>query len=113
MLFKKDEEVHIVKQCPFTKASSGVLEFPPQLVAKVAGAVQDQIEWMVLLLGTRSADGFHVKVTDFRVPKQRRSGADVKMAEPMEGDGSTVDDAVVGVLHSHHHMGDKVWYTSL
>lgn len=105
MLFKRDEEVHIVKSCPVSKASTGVLEFPPELVAKVSGAVQDSIEWMVLLLGERSADGFHVKVTDFRVPKQRRSGADVKMAEPMEGDGSTVDDAVVGVLHSHHRMG--------
>jgi hypothetical protein len=105
MLFKKDEEVHIVKSCPVTKASTGVLEFPPQLVAKVAGAVSDHIEWMVLLLGERSTDGFHVKVTDFRVPKQRRSGGDVKMAEPMEGDGSTVDDAVVGVMHSHHKMG--------
>ena len=105
MLFTSKDEVKIVKSCPVTKASTGVLEFSPELVAKVAGAVQDSIEWMVLLLGERSADGFHVKVTDFRVPKQRRSGADVKMAEPMEGDGSTVDDAVVGVLHSHHHMG--------
>lgn len=105
MLFDAKEEIKIVKSCPVTKASTGVLEFSPELVAKVAGAVKDKIEWMVLLLGERSADGFHVKVTDFRVPKQRRSGADVKMAEPMEGDGSTVDDAVVGVLHSHHSMG--------
>ena len=105
MLFKKDDEVHIVRSCPVSKASAGVMEFPPHLIASISGAVQDSIEWMVLLLGERSADGFHVKVTDFRVPKQRRSGADVKMAEPMEGDGSTVDDAVVGVLHSHHRMG--------
>lgn len=105
MLFKDKDTIKIIKTCPVVRASAGVLEMPAELVAKVAGAVTDGIEWMVLLIGERSADGFEVKVTDFRVPKQRRTGGDVSMTEPMEGDGSTVGPEVVGVLHSHHRMG--------
>ncbi len=105
MLFKEKDAIKIVSGCPVAKGSVGSMEFSPELVAKIAGAVKDNIEWMVLLVGERSDDGFHVKVTGFRVPKQQRSSGAVNMTEPMEGDGSTVGDDVVGVLHSHHRMG--------
>lgn len=105
MLFKQNEAIKVVSSCPVVKASKGVMEFPPELVAAIAGAVLDKIEWMVLLLGERSEDGFQVKVTGFRVPQQRRTSNDVSMTEPMEADGSTIGEDVVGVLHSHHSLG--------
>ena len=112
MLFKDNEALTVVSKCPVSVASKGVMEFAPELIPVVAGAVLDTIEWMVLLTGERSEDGFHVKVTGFRVPQQRRTTGDVSMTEPMEADGSTIGEDVVGVLHSHHSMGSEVCYTS-
>lgn len=91
--------VEEVKTCPVTRMSSGVITITPEYIAMVAGAVRDNIEWIVLLNGTRSEDGYEVNVERFSVPEQTRSGAHADMKE------LDLDDDVVGVMHSHHTMG--------
>jgi hypothetical protein len=93
-------EIETVEGCPVTKGSEGVITFTPEQIAMVAGAVRDKIEWMVLLHGERSADGYEVRVDRFTVPPQYRSGAEVELAEEI-----ALPEDCVGVMHSHHHMG--------
>lgn len=89
----------VVKACPVSKASQGVITMSPGLISQIAGAVRDKIEWIVLMNGKRSADGFEVIVDRFTVPQQYRSGGDADMLD------TQMDADVVGVMHSHHKMG--------
>lgn len=93
-------KIETVSDCPVTRGSRGVLTMTADQIAMVAGAVRDNIEWMLLLHGERSADGYSVRVDRFTVPKQHRDGAEVEMAEEV-----VLADDVVGVMHSHHRMG--------
>jgi hypothetical protein len=93
-------KVETVESCPVTRGSSGVMTMTVEQIAMIAGAVRDKIEWMVLLHGTRSADGYEVKVDRFTVPQQYRSGQEVELAADI-----TLPDDCVGVMHSHHRMG--------
>jgi proteasome lid subunit RPN8/RPN11 len=96
-------KLEIVKNCPVTNGSKGVMVMAPSLIATIAGAVRDDIEWIAYLNGTRSADGFEVVVKEFTIPQQYRSGSE---AEIVGGkDGVALADDVVGVIHSHHRMG--------
>lgn len=92
--------IDTIEECPVTKGSMGVMTFTADQIAMIAGAVRDKIEWMVLLHGERSADGYEVKIDRFTVPPQYRSGAEVELAEDI-----TLPEDCVGVMHSHHHMG--------
>ena len=92
--------IETVDGCPVTKGSEGVMTFTADQIAMVAGAVRDKIEWMVLLHGERSEDGYEVKVTRFTVPAQYRSAGEVELAEDI-----TLPEDCVGVMHSHHRMG--------
>lgn len=91
--------VTTVKRCPVTENSAGVVRMAPELIATIAGAVRDDIEWIALLVGKRSEDGLEVEVTDFLIPKQHRSAAEAQLIE------MDLPDNVVGVMHSHHTMG--------
>src|SRR5687767_10262531 len=91
--------VTVIKDCPVIRASRGIITFDKDAIAMIAGAVRDRDEWAVFLNGTRSADGFVVNVDRLTVPSQIRGGADVDIPE------QTIADDVVGVMHSHHHMG--------
>lgn len=93
-------QIETVEECPVTKGSSGVMTFTAQQIATIAGAVRDKIEWMVLLHGERSADGYEVKVERFTVPLQYRYAAEVELAEDI-----SLPEDCVGVMHSHHSMG--------
>lgn len=83
------------KSCPVVKRSRGVVHFTPALVRQVAGAVQDNIEWIALLNGTRSSDGYEVTVDRFTIPQQYRGAAHADIPD-ME-----LDADVVGVMHLH------------
>lgn len=93
-------EIETVEECPVTKGSTGVMTMTADHIATIAGAVRDKIEWMVLLHGERSTDGYEVRVDRFTVPPQYRSGAEVELAENI-----TLPADCVGVMHSHHSMG--------
>lgn len=93
-------KVETVESCPVTRGSQGVLTMTTEQVAMIAGAVRDKIEWMVLLHGTRSDDGYEVKVDRFTVPEQYRDSAEVELAADI-----TLPVDCVGVMHSHHQMG--------
>lgn len=92
--------IEVVKECPVTRGSSGVLTMTADQVAMVAGAVRDKIEWMVLLHGQRSEDGYEVRVDRFTVPVQYRSSGEVELAQDI-----VLPADCVGVMHSHHRMG--------
>lgn len=92
--------IETVEDCPVTRGSLGVMTFRRDQIAMIAGAVRDKIEWMVLLRGQRSADGYEVRVDRFTVPQQYRSTGEVELAHDI-----TLPDDCVGVMHSHHHMG--------
>lgn len=89
----------VVEKCPYTKAGTGVMRLSHSVIATLAGAVHDKIEWMALLVGTRSDNGLDVAVTGLRVPLQERGTVDCKLVkhEPLTPD-------IVGVVHSHHSM---------
>lgn len=87
-----------VYSCPHTKGN-GVVHITPEVIAELAGAVLEKDEWAVLLLGERSEDGRDVVVNDLRVPPQKRSSGDVDV------DDVVITPDIVGVAHSHHHMG--------
>ena len=93
-------EIEVVDECPVTKGSSGVLTMTREHIAMIAGAVRDKIEWMVLLHGERSDDGYEVTVQRFTVPAQYRSSGEVELAQDI-----VLPDDCVGVMHSHHRMG--------
>lgn len=89
----------MVEKCPVSTKSRGVMTLPPALITEIAGAVRDSIEWIALLNGTRSADGYEVTVEKFTIPQQYRTAGDAEMVDTQVGEG------VVGVIHSHHKMG--------
>lgn len=93
-------KVETVESCPVTRGSSGVMTMTAEQIAMIAGAVRDKIEWMVLLHGERSADGYEVSVQRFTVPVQYRTAGDVELAQDI-----TLPPDCVGVMHSHHRMG--------
>lgn len=84
-----------IKSCPVVRRSRGVVHFTPALVKQIAGAVQDSIEWIALLNGTRSADGYEVTVDRFTIPQQYRGAAHADIP-----DQERAAD-VVGVMHLH------------
>lgn len=88
-----------VEKCPYTVAGTGVVRINHDVLAVLAGAVYDTIEWMAILEGTRSENGLDITVTGLRVPKQTRNSVNCELDKPeplCRGD--------VGVVHSHHHM---------
>lgn len=90
----------VVEQCPYTVAGQGVIKIAHPVLATLAGAVFDNIEWLALLVGTRSENGLEISVTDMRIPLQERGQADCSLfGKPQE-----LDPDVVGVVHSHHSM---------
>lgn len=94
----------IVKTCPVVKASRAVMRVPADLIREWNGLLRAEkdCEWLGLLIGKRSQDGLLVEVEGMIIPQnQERSAAEVKLPEGPEPDG------VVGVIHSHHHMGAR------
>lgn len=94
----------IVKSCPVVKASRAVMRVPADLVREWNGLLRAEkdCEWLGLLTGTRSQDGLLVEIDGMIIPQnQERSAAAATLPEGPEPDG------VVGVIHSHHHMGAR------
>lgn len=89
----------VIKDCPHTRAGMGVVHMTHPIISAIAGAVQDNIEWLVMLTGKRSDDGLTVHVTGTKVPLQYRCSALCGLV-----DEAPIDPEVVGVLHSHHSM---------
>lgn len=95
----------VVKDCPITRGSRGVVRIEPRVLAELAGALEDErgMEWAVWLHGSKSEDGLEVAVTEISVPPQERTSGDVDVAD---GDGEVKQPRdCMGVLHSHHEMG--------
>lgn len=71
----------------------------PALVAQIAGAAvlgaKDKTEWIALLNGKRSEDGYEVFVERFTIPEQFRGTAHADIPE------TVLDPSVVGVMHLH------------
>lgn len=93
-------KIPVVGNCPYTHAGEGVMHIAHPVLAVLAGAVHDKDEWMAFLIGTRSENGLEVRVTELRIPDQRRGHGfcETVKQEPLAPD-------VVGVVHSHHTMG--------
>jgi hypothetical protein len=91
----------MVRDCPHTRKSNGVVSITPEIIAALAGAVYDKDEWAVILTGSCSEDGYEVNVTGWRVPEQTRDREFVGTDTDLLRDG---DQAVV---HSHHNMGAR------
>lgn len=97
-------KIPVVKNCPVTRASQGRVTLPPWLIADIVGTLEREKgqEWLILLHGSRSEDGFEVVINSITIPKdQKRHSVEVEL-----GDGDKVDD-VIGVLHSHHSMSAR------
>jgi proteasome lid subunit RPN8/RPN11 len=92
--------IQVVHNCPYTQSGQGVMHISHRVLAIMAGAVQDDDEWMAFLIGKRRTDGLEIHVTDLRVPEQYRDhgSCETVKVEPLPED-------VVGVVHSHHTMG--------
>lgn len=92
-------KVETIKNCPHTRRSSGVIYLEPQLISELSSAVYDKDEWAIVLLGVREEGGWIVRVSDYFIPPQVRESAHVKILE------FDMTPEIVGVIHSHHHMG--------
>ena len=92
--------IKVVEECPYTRASHGVVHIPHAVLAELAGAVWDDLEWLCLLKGKRSTDGLTIVVNEVTVPPQYRNGGICGLEEE-----AAIDPGVVGVVHSHHAMG--------
>lgn len=109
----------IIKSCPITTLSQGVVRMPARLVAELAGTVraEKEMEWLILLTGEIKQDGWEVIVDGYFVPDwQKRSVAHVRIDDFDDGGVAVIRDGkftradseydrVVGVCHSHHGMG--------
>lgn len=91
--------IPVIQECAHTENGRGVIHIDHAVLKTVSGAVWDHIEWLVILLGTRSKDGLTVHVKDIRVPLQYRGTAHCELVEKED-----ITPDVVGVLHSHHNM---------
>lgn len=92
-------KIPIVNKCAYSSQPAGVIMIRHDVIAILADAVHDKIEWLALLTGIRSDDGLSITVTGLEVPPQYRTSAscDLVNEEPLES-------RVVGVVHSHHEM---------
>src|SRR5690348_8657189 len=88
-------KVNTVENCPVTRASNGVITFDKRTVGRIAGAARHDIEWIILLNGRRSEDGFEVFVDRITVPTQERGRAHADIPE------MDLAEDVVGVMHLH------------
>lgn len=88
-----------VETCPYTVAGRGVLHVAHPVLSVLAGAVYDKLEWLALLVGTRSPNGLTITVDSLRVPLQERGTVDCALVKQ-----ESLDADVVGVVHSHHSM---------
>lgn len=94
--------VPTVTGCPVARQSKGVIEIDPEILTRLAGAVRDRDEWLVILLGERKQNGLHVIVDNYYVPrKQKRGPATCSTEEPLP---ESISRDVVGVVHSHNNM---------
>lgn len=93
-----------VSTCPVAKACRGRLAIDEEILGWFAGAAEDSLEWLALLLGTASEDGFDVRVDNLFVPtvQERSHGScDVEDRDIPQG----IREHIVGIVHSHHSMG--------
>lgn len=91
--------IPIIDSCAYTHTGQGILRINHDVLATLAGAVWDKIEWIALLKGTRSEDGLTVHVTDLQVPKQYRDRASCELVHQ-----ESLTPDIIGVIHSHHSM---------
>lgn len=88
--------IPMVKNCPHSRKSNGIIRLTPFCVAALAGAVMDKDEWAIVLTGTRSEDWFEIDVTGWWLPDQDRTVGHVSIKEFERKDEDLV------VVHSHH-----------
>ena len=93
-----------VSSCPVVKECQGRIEIDPEILGWFAGAAEDRLEWLAILLGTASKDGFEVKVKQIFVPRvQERTHGSCDVDDKDIPD--KIRPEIVGVVHSHHSMG--------
>lgn len=93
-----------VSTCPVVKQCRGRMEIDPEILGWFAGAAEDHLEWLAILLGTASKDGFEVTVRQLFVPRvQERSYSSCDVDDKDIPD--KIRPHIVGVVHSHNSMG--------
>lgn len=106
-------EIDKVVRCPVVKATKGLIEIAPEVIAQLAGAVWDKDEWMTIGLGERKQNGLHVIITELWTPsKQVRRSTHVR---PYKDDEPTPEEMfpdwvlerMVCGIHSHNTMRAK------
>lgn len=106
-------EIDKVVRCPVVKATKGLIEIAPEVIAQLAGAVYDKDEWMTIGLGERKEKGLHVVITElWTPPKQIRRSSHVR---PYRGDEPTEEEMfpnyvlerMICGIHSHNTMSAR------
>lgn len=93
-----------VTSCPVAKGCQGRIEIDPEILGWFAGAAEDNLEWLALLLGTATKDGFEVRVENLFVPhEQTRTSGSCDLEDKDIPDH--IRPLIVGIVHSHHSMG--------
>jgi hypothetical protein len=102
-----------VHYCPVAKGTQGIIEITPKVIRKLAKAVKDRDEWLVVGLGTKKENGLYVIVDDLYVPpNQYRDKSHCRITDDDPIPSRHLPRAVCGI-HSHNSMratfsgGDK------
>ena len=97
----RNEEFIEVKNCDFCQQEKVTVNIQPQIFLQVNAlmAKYPDDEWLAYLVGSQDENG-NFDITGLKIPKQIQSSATVDI-DPNE---AFVDTAVMGTIHSHHHM---------
>lgn len=98
--------VETVYKCPVATHTTGVLIIPPTIIGALAGAVEDNWEWLALFRGRTEHNGLVGIVEELLVPPmQKRDGGTCSIDETLMAPADRV--GIIGVVHSHHRMQPK------
>lgn len=79
---------------------------PPGFLGKIAGAVQDDDEWIIVYSYKVYENGMRIIIDDMWVPKtQVRTGGHVVFDESKERIPARMNGKPLGNIHSHNNMG--------
>lgn len=99
--WETDIEVQTVNSCGvFSQKVEINVEAKARRKMEMLMKAYDKIEWLAYLVGDKDTN----TVTDIVIPKQRVTSVNVYVDEP-------VDVPIIGVMHSHHDMGNGFSHT--
>lgn len=104
--------IETVYRCPVARHTTGILVIPPTIIGALAGAVEDNWEWLALFRGRTEQNGLVGIVEELLVPPmQKRDGGTCSIDETLMIPADR--ERIIGVVHSHHRMQAKFSPTDL